>query len=150
VTRAKREFAFGLSILTALLLAGYVLVVTPDVVTAQGSNRDPVLCTQSVAVTGAAAATVELVALSAGKRVYVCGFVLNGAGATTATFKTGTGSACGSGTASLTGAMKFVDGSSVTYGGGPGYVMKSPAGNALCWTNSATVQVSGVVSYAQF
>jgi len=150
VTRAKREFAFGLSILTALLLAGYVLVVTPDVVTAQGSNRDPVLCTQSVAVTGAAAATVELVALSAGKRVYVCGFVLNGAGATTATFKTGTGSACGSGTASLTGALKFVDGSSVTYGGGPGYVMKSPVGNALCWTNSATVQVSGVVSYAQF
>lgn len=146
----RLELTLGAAFVAFIAFMALMLPPGDVRLSAQGSNRDPVLCTQSVAVTGSTAVTTELVALSAGKRVYVCGFVLNGAGATTVTFKTGTGTACASTTASLTGAMKLIDGSSIPYGGGPGYVMRSPLSNALCWTNSGAVQVSGVVSYAQF
>lgn len=136
--------------ISGAVLAIYMSIMTSPVSLEAAPPTTPIACTSSVPVTGASAATTELVALSAGKRVYVCGFVLNGAGATTATLKYGTGTACGSGTTSLTGALKFVDGTTIAYGGGVGYVAKTPAGNALCWTNSGSIQVSGLVTYTQY
>jgi hypothetical protein len=140
---------FGVAMI-ALILIVAGLMLSPPVVEAQGPGKAPVLCTASVPVTGSTAVTTELVALAAGKRVYVCGFVLNGAGAATVTLKYGTGTACATGTASLTGAMKLIDGSTIAVGTGAGMITKTPVSQSLCWTNSAAVQVSGVLSYAQY
>lgn len=145
-----KEKLQALGIAALVVMVGVALGLSLPTSIQAAPPTSAVACTSSVAVSGASAATAELVPLVAGKRIYVCGFVLNGAGATTATLKYGTGSTCGSGTTSLTGAFKFVDGSTVALGTGVGYVLKTPVANALCWTNSGTVQVSGVVSYLQY
>ena len=140
--------ALGLALVLGVILS-FVLVPNPAV-EAQPGVRTPIQCSSSIAVTGNTAVTAELVALAAGKRVYVCSATLTGGGATTVTLKSGTGAACAGATVNLTGALELGDNTAVSFGGGQGYVLRTTAGHALCWTNSGAVQVIGLVSYAQF
>jgi len=144
--RRKLEAAFILGMLVAAFLVAVAVFLVPGTQAA----GDPINCPSSVVVSGNTAATAELVPLVAGKRVRVCGFVLTGAAATTVTLKTGTGANCGSGTTNLTGAMGFGTTTFVTYSGGVAPVLSTPVSQALCWTNSATQQVSGVLTYGQY
>lgn len=129
-----------------LSLTAIVLILDyPSSVTAQG--RSPAACGSSAVISGNTITTTSLVEIVAGRKPIICGFVFNGAGATTAKLVKGTGATCGTGTADLTGAMKLIDGSSVTYGGGEGTVIRGAVGDRVCWTNSAGVQVSGVLTY---
>jgi hypothetical protein len=82
--------------------------------------------------------------------VDVCGFVLTGGGATSATLVRGTGTTCGTGTTALTGPMELGDNTTVTFGNGTGRILTQLApGQALCITNGAAIQLSGVVSFAR-
>lgn len=108
------------------------------------------VATNSAAISGASAATVQLVALSGSLKIYVTSFDVISAGAGNFTLVYGTGTNCGTGTTPLTGAYPLVAQAGIAKGSGAGPILVVPAGNALCWTNSAAVQMSGSVSYAQF
>lgn len=104
----------------------------------------------SVPISGNSAATTQLVALSASAVIHVTSFDFMSAGSANVTLVYGTGTNCGTGTTALTGAYPLTAQAGVSKGSGQGPVLVVPAGNALCWTNSAGVQVSGSVSYTQF
>lgn len=107
-------------------------------------------CDSSAQITVSTATTTQIVALVAAKSIYVCGFVINGAGATTAKLVYGTGTNCATGQVSLTPAFTLATGSTVAFGNGLGYVLKTIAANALCVTNSAAIAANVLVTYTQF
>lgn len=107
-------------------------------------------CASSAVVNVSAAATTEIVALTASQVIRVCSFVLTGdTAATTATFVYGTGTNCGTGTTSLTGAMRMQDEGSISASAANGSLIRTASANALCLT-AATGAVTGFVSYAKF
>lgn len=117
------------------------------------SGANMVAATQanaSVAISGNSAATTQLVALSASAVIHVTSFDFMAAGTANVTLVYGTGTNCGTGTTALTGAYPLTAQAGIAKGSGQGPVLVVPAGNALCWTNSAGVQVSGSLSYTQF
>ena len=117
------------------------------------SGANMVAATQanaSVAISGNSAATTQLVALSASAVIHVTSFDFMSAGTANVTLVYGTGTNCGTCTTSLTGAYPLTAQAGISKGSGQGPVLVVPAGNALCWTNSAGVQVSGSLSYTQF
>lgn len=107
---------------------------------------DPNVAKSSVAVT----ATGELVALTASQVVYACGFYATLGGTTpTVQFQTGTGSACGTGTANLSGAFAPTVGVDLVLGHG-GTIMKSATSGALCIALAGTTPtIAGVMSYVK-
>ncbi|HYE86254.1 MAG TPA: hypothetical protein VEA16_07855 [Vicinamibacterales bacterium] len=133
-----------------LVAAIGAIVESPPAFAQRVQFRDAVTCDSSVVVSMATATTTEMVALTADQRVHVCGFVLSGAGATTAKFVRGTGTNCGTGTADVTAPFELGDNTNVSYGNGVGTVFRLPISQALCVTNSAAVQISGVITYAKF
>ena len=104
----------------------------------------------SVAVNMSTATTTQHVALSGTTLIRVTGIVLVAGGTTNVTFAYGTGTNCGTGTTSISGAMPLVANSGLSIGSGVGAVLVIPSGQALCITNSAAVQLSGWITYTQF
>jgi len=104
----------------------------------------------SAAISVSTATTTQLVALSTGKKIYVTAFDVIAGGTGNITFVYGTGSACGTGTTSLTGAYNLTAQAGISKGNGLGPVLVVPASNALCVTTSASVQMSGSVAYTRF
>lgn len=104
----------------------------------------------SVPINVATATTTQLVALAAGKAIYVTAWDVVAGGADTVTLEYGSGSSCGTGTTALTGGYPLLTGGGIAKGTGLGPLFIIPAGKALCIVTSAAVQASGSVSYAQF
>lgn len=102
------------------------------------------------------ATTTQVVALVSGQKVRVCAYAIQGSTTSTATtlkLVYGTGTACGTGTTSLTPAWNMPASSTAlpfSEGKGTGELFQTPAGNALCATNSALATVNIRVTYAQF
>ena len=137
----KGEGATGATVPTGAQLAG----------AQSGANMVALIqASASVAVTMSTATTTQFVALSGSTKIYVTSFDVISAGASNVTFVYGTGSNCGAGTTSLTGAYPLTAQAGIAKGSGLGPVLVVPAGNALCVTNSASVQISGSISYTQF
>jgi hypothetical protein len=102
----------------------------------------------SVSVAITTATTTQLVALAAGKSVYVCGFTASFGATTTAQFEYGTGATCGTGTTVLTGT--FTPGTGVVLSlATDGTEFSAPAGNALCAVSTGTGGIQGVLTYVQ-
>src|SRR5580704_6040460 len=80
------------------------------------------------------AGTTQLVALSAGKTVYVCGYNFTETNvAQTIVFEYGTGASCGTGTTALTGAFTSTTANTIVVGEySGGTIFAAPTGNALC------------------
>ena len=90
----------------------------------------------------------ELVALVAGQRIYVCGFVLdNDTAATRMQFIYGTGTACATNETDITGPMTIAS-LTVPNGGATQFVTAS--GTALCLELNDNTQVNGWVTYVQY
>lgn len=104
----------------------------------------------SAAINVSTATTTQLVALSAGKKIYVTSFDVIAGGTGNITFEYGTGTNCGTGTTALTGAYNLTAQNGISKGNGIGPVLVVPAGDALCVLTSAAVQMSGSLSYTQF
>lgn len=117
-----------------------------------GSTYDRAFtCPSSAVINVSAAATTQLVALASSQVIRVCSFVISGdTAATTATFVYGTGANCGTGTTSITGAMRMVDEGNISLTGMNGSLFRTAASNALCLTAAATGAVTGFVTYAQY
>lgn len=100
----------------------------------------------SVAISITSATTTQLIALSAGQHIYVCGVALSSVGGTS-TFEYGTGSSCGTGTTSLTGPFPA---SSTVILSGAETKFTAPVGNALCLVSgTSTSATGGVLTYVQ-
>lgn len=108
-----------------------------------------VSATASAAVTMSSATTTRFITGVSGKTTYVTSFDLIAGGLTSATIVAGTGTNCGTGSVSLTGAYPFSAQAGLTKGDGVGAVLFAPVGDDVCVTNSASVQLSGSLSYAQ-
>lgn len=104
----------------------------------------------SAAISQASSSTLEILALTASKKIYVTSFNIMAAGTVNVTFKYGTGTNCGTGTTVLTGAYPLTAQAGVAIGSGTGAVLVVPAGNALCLTADAATQVSGSFTYQIF
>lgn len=104
----------------------------------------------SAAINVSTATTTQLVALSGSTKIYVTSYNVISGGTGNITFVYGTGSNCGTGTTSLTGAYNFTAQAGIAIGSGLSPVLVVPSGNALCVTTTAAVQMSGSVSYTQF
>jgi hypothetical protein len=95
------------------------------------------------------AATIQVIAAIPGQALYLTSWDAIAGGTTNLTWEFGTGTLCGTGTTVLTGAYPLTAQQGLAKGGGIGAVFVVPPGNALCAVNSAAIQVSGSVSYAQ-
>jgi hypothetical protein len=148
----------------AILLTFLLAVPQPPAARAQSSNSwafDPCLSSfipkSSAAISQASATTTQLVALSTGKSIYVCGFVLDIQGSATTVgslqFESGTGSNCASTVTALTGVMPGNINASVptviqSPSDGTGF--STPASTELCVVSAGTtVGITGYVSYVQ-
>lgn len=102
------------------------------------------------------ATTTQLVALVAGAKVRICSYAIQGSTTSTATtlkLVYGTGTACATGTTSLTPAWNMPASSTalpMSEGAGVGELFQTPVGDALCATSSAAGTVNIRVTYAQF
>jgi hypothetical protein len=111
--------------------------------------KNPNVATSSAVINVSSATTTQLVALAAGKSIYVCQATASGGSAATALFEYGTGSSCGTGTTALTGAMALSASQPVSLGWG-GLLVAAPVGNALCLVTGGTVTTAqGLISYVQ-
>jgi hypothetical protein len=118
-------------------------------------NNDPCgswgVTKQSVVVNIASSTTTQLIALSAGQTIFVCGFVVTDVGTTpTFQFEYGTGASCGTGTTTLSGAIAPTSAQPVFYGGGEMTIFATASANALCIvTGGTTTSLAGVLTYVQ-
>lgn len=137
----KGEGATGATVPTGAVLAG----------AQSGANMVALIqASASAAINVSTATTTQLVALSGSTKIYVTSYDVIAGGTGNITFVYGTGSNCGTGTTSLTGAYNLTAQAGIAKGGGLGPVLVVPAGNALCVTTSAAVQMSGSIAYTQF
>lgn len=104
----------------------------------------------SVPINVSSATTTQLVALSGSTKIYITSFDVVAGGTGNITFEYGTGTACAAGTTVLTGAYNLTAQAGIAKGAGVGAILIVPAGNALCVLTSASVQMSGSVSFQQF
>lgn len=145
-----------------LFLALPALAAAQIVLPASGAAVDPCTTSQKIVVPVniSTATTTQLIALSAGKAVYVCSALVTIAGSATTAgaiqFEYGTGASCGTGTTVITGA--FIG--SLTPGtptvlpivsSGNGTSFGTIAGQALCAVSTGTtVSIQGYVTVVQF
>jgi hypothetical protein len=115
-----------------------------------GSFTSIIQAGASVPINISTATTTQLVALAAGKAIYITAWDVIAGGAGNITLEYGAGSNCGTGTTAMTGAYNLAAQFGIAKGNGLGPVLVVPAGNALCAVTSAGVQMSGSVSYTQF
>lgn len=137
------------------------LVVAASIANIAGASdpcQDLSAIKQSAPIAISTATTTQLVALSGTTLIYVCSYqAVAGAGTNPSLqFVYGTGSSCGTGTTSLTGAMATGVTVSATAPGpilessGGNTLFKTIAGNALCVTTGGTTpNFQGWVSYVQ-
>lgn len=119
--------------------------------TTSGTNCVPsIAAAASAKVSVSTNTTTEIVALASGKKIYVTSFELVATAANTAKWVYGTGSACGTGQADLTGAYGMTTFTVISKGDGLGAILFVPASNALCIITTASQQLSGSVSYVQY
>lgn len=106
--------------------------------------------TNTIAVAGTVAASTRIVTNpGGGKFIYVTVVSLIPVATSVVTFTSGTGTNCGTGTASLTGAMTFSAGQVLNLGDGYGVVLALPVNADLCIT-IATAAAPGSLGYALF
>jgi hypothetical protein len=113
-----------------------------------GTNVQNVFsCPSRAAVSTAASGSTQIVALSGGKIIYVCGTALTAASAVTISLVSGTGADCVTGPTTIAGAYSGVTSMVLGY---PQLVVKSVVSEALCINLGGAVAVSGEVFYGQF
>lgn len=141
------------ALFTLGLLAPAFAASTPDPCVSINSKN-------SVAISVSSATTTQLVALTAGHGIFVCGFTMTIAGsattAATAQLEYAPNASCASSTTALTGTFGSNDAAvsttptQVSYGNGGATVLFVPPGNALCIVTAGNaVLTSGAVTYVQ-
>ena len=141
-------------ILKLSILLAFAFLITPTFAQVQryGAGAvSPIGCDNFTPFGNLATATTkELVPLSAGKTIYVCGFDMHATGVTTVTLVYGTGTNCGTGVQNITDDFDFIAADGMVTRGATNQGMKTAISNALCIKNSSTNKVTGGVYWTQF
>ena len=159
-TAQIKIFTGSAAVTAGVPLAGLGGSVNASIVNTAGSTdpcQNPSVTKSSVSISIAAAATTQLIALSAGKVIYVCGFVADIQGSATTVgslqFIGGTGSNCGTPVSTFTGVMPGNITASVptVISSGVGSTQFSTVvSNELCTVSAGTtVSITGYLSYVQ-
>lgn len=119
-------------------------------VVSSGNLAGLVGCDSSALLSMATSTTTQAIALQAGKSIYVCGFVVNAGGTTTARIVQGTGTNCATGLTNMTPAFNLSNGGNVTFGNSVGRLLKTNSGSALCITSTGAVALNILVIYTAF
>jgi hypothetical protein len=106
-------------------------------------------CPNTLRVSVAATGPTEIIPLTAGQTIRVCSFSATTAGMVSldVSFVRGTGTNCGTGTATIAGIYSTITALDLFSKDAPLTVTQ---GNALCLTNSAATAFTGVVIYAKY
>jgi hypothetical protein len=117
-----------------------------------GNPSSLVQASSSAPINISSATTTQLVAGLSGQKIYVTAWdvVAGGNGAITLEYGTQTANPCDTGTTPLTGPYPLVAQAGLSKSGGLSPVFVLPAGAQLCAQTSATVQMSGSVTYTRF
>lgn len=106
-------------------------------------------CPNSAPITfSAASGTLEIVALTSLQTIRICHISLSSTVATNITLVYGTGTNCGTGTTSLSGAYQQVTSMALDFGATG--ALRPAVSNAFCVTSSVSATVGGLVTYAKF
>jgi len=128
-----------------------VLLVAATNAGVADQHNSVAIADSSAAINAVGAATVQLVALSAGEKTVVTRWAVTASVAGTFKFVYGTGTLCATGLTALTGAMNLAANG---FAGSPGNLSPQftvPSGNALCITGTGSSQsLNGYLSYSQF
>lgn len=143
-----------------LIILAALLISTPAVFaqtmnrpchTSNGTNCIPEFgAALSIKIDSAAATTTELIALTAGQRIYITSWDVMAAGTTNVKLVYGTGTNCGTGTTDLTGAYPLIAQAGISKGSGLGAILFPLVSNAVCISNSGAIQISGSLSYVKY
>ena len=137
----------GLSATSAKYTGGdFIVAMTGMKFNGTGYDRTMV-CTSRAVINTAAAGNTEIIAASAGARIRVCHISLAAAAPVTVSLQEGTGAACATGTANVTGPYQSVQSWALDFDQNP---LLGSASQALCLNLGAAVQVGGVVTYARY
>jgi hypothetical protein len=109
-----------------------------------------VVSQKSAAIAISTATTTELIALKASQAIAVTSFNVIAAGTGNIQLVYGTGTACATGQAAVTGNYNLIAQAGLAIGDGVAPILILPPGNALCAITSQAVGMAGSVSYAQF
>jgi hypothetical protein len=110
------------------------------------ASAQVITATQQIPIVGTVAASTRIVTGVAGKQIIVTSVMQIPVATAVVTYTTGTGTNCGTGTVSLTGALTFSAGQILTMGDGASPVLIVPTGSDLCIT-IATAAAPGSLSY---
>ena len=124
--------------------------ITASFSPSQSVSVDPCFVSpkSSASVAISTATTTSLVALAAGKSVYVCGFTATVGASSTVQLEYGTGAACVTTQTALTGVMAPATGGIIALNG-DGTKVTAPAGNAVCAVSTGTGGINGTINYVQ-
>ena len=103
-------------------------------------------CPSRAAVNVSASGSTQIVALSGGKIIYVCGWALTAASTVAVSLVSGTGADCVTGPTTIAGPYGSVSSLVLSY---PQWVVKSVVSEELCINLGGAVAVTGEVFYAQ-
>lgn len=152
-----RTFLCGIVLVSVAAIPSAVVWAQQPVNIARIGGQAPVtaICDDPSKVTsaninlGAGTGNTEIVALSGSTVIYVCGFTLMVGGADTTQWITGTGSACASGETDKETFDFAADGDGIAVPNAGHVQFKTAAGGALCVERTASVSLSGRVTYVQ-
>lgn len=128
-------------LLTLIVLLGWPAYAQQSVVVPATTNQ--------ISIAGTVAVATRIVTGVSGKQIYVTAVLLIPVATSVVTFTYGTGTNCGTGTTSITGAMTFAAGQTINHGVGNGALFVLPQGVDLCIT-IATAAAPGALSYSLF
>jgi hypothetical protein len=105
-------------------------------------------CTKHAIISAASSGNNQIIALSGSTTIRVCHWDVTPASALDIKLTTGTGTACATGVADLTGLSQQVVAIVQDYGADA--ALLTPAGNAVCINLSGAVSTTGTITYAQY
>jgi hypothetical protein len=116
-----------------------------DVIAGLGAGGGGVTCTSSAPITLSASGLTQIIAVSTGNPVTICGIMINFASAVSFQLVYGTGSNCGTGTTSITGVMPPLGGITIdsTF-----QLQPTPVSQAVCVNLGSAVVGGGIVTYS--
>lgn len=109
-----------------------------------------IACDSSIVYDASTNGSTQLVALSSGKVIYVCGYSIFSGGTVNVKLIYGTGTACVTSPSNVTPAYQLIAQTGIVDGAWGYRGMKTAASNELCINTSAGVAVQAIVYYTQF
>jgi len=129
------------------LTSGIVAVGTPGVPSTTNVLSVQSPCNATAIYDASTNGSTELVALTSGKTIYVCGLSILSGGTANVKLIYGTGTACATGAANMTPAWQLTAQVGLVQPNVPPAALATAASNALCINTSAGVPVQAMVHY---